>query len=116
MCEVLGLNAWKCLHEDIGSHVIGGTIVQDDVAFFNHKVDEMIMNIDMLCASVKASILSECDGTLVVTEESSGFREQAKDLTNELSKPDSFLRGLACSNILSFHCRQCDQLLLLQTP
>ena len=60
--EVLDLDAWECLGEYVGSLVVRGDVQKSNRAGLNGVANEMIADLDMLCAGVIRPVLSERDG------------------------------------------------------
>lgn len=69
--KFLVLDTTEWLGEDVGDHVIRGTVLHRDVARGNSLADEMEVNVDVFGASVERSILGESDRALIVTEKCS---------------------------------------------
>ena len=65
-CEMLDFWGWKSFGEGVSDHVIGGTEYKSDFAIINYPVDEIEMDVNMLCAYVVLEILGEHNGRLVV--------------------------------------------------
>ena len=53
MGKVLEFDNWKRFCKYIGNHVLGWTIDEIDRVVLNTKLDEVISNINMLCACME---------------------------------------------------------------
>ena len=76
----------------------------------------MVMNVNVFCMCMIATITCQCNSGLIVTVECRWTRERLKHFTNESMKPECFFGGVHSSDILRFSCRECNELLLLQSP
>ena len=54
------------LGEDVGHHVVGANVGQDDSAGFHLLSDVVVLDVDVLAALVVLRVLAECDSTLAV--------------------------------------------------
>ena len=75
------------LGEHISYHVICGAVNKMDRPLLNDPVDPMVPHIDMLGLQIVLVIVCECNGCLIVGEESGGGLEVTKYLSDEAAKP-----------------------------
>ena len=99
-CEVLNLHGRESLCEDVSGLVISWAVDELNRASLNGVADKMVAYVDMLHLSMVQAILGEHDCGLVVAMEGGGLGERAKDLTDEVSQPDSLLCSVHGSNVL----------------
>jgi hypothetical protein len=52
MSKILELDHWKRFCEDVSDHIFGKTIYKVDRLVLNTKLDEVIANVNMFCASI----------------------------------------------------------------
>ena len=104
------------LGEHISDHVVRGAVNKLDQPLLHDPVDPVVMHINVLCAWVVLIVACRCDGCLVVQKEGGGALDGAKDLRDEVAKPEGFLAAMCCCNILTFSGGQGDNLLPLQGP
>ena len=99
--EMLCLRTRKGFSEDVGCHLLGRTINQLDRASLDDVTNEMIMDINVLCAGMVMSIFRECNGRLTVTEQCGWLLVWPENLRNELMKLYCFLCSMCSSDIFS---------------
>src|SRR6266404_7298764 len=75
----------------VHNHVSGGAIDQAKHTVFHNPVYKMVMHINVLCVGVKLVVIRECDGQLVVGEQSYCVIEWAEDLCQHVVKPYALL-------------------------
>ena len=89
--EFLELDAAEGLGEDVGDHVVGAAVMDDDIAAFGGLANKMKANVDVLGASVKRGVLREANGALVVTVDRGGLRRRLVQVRKELACPQDVL-------------------------
>ena len=92
---MLRLDTWKSLGKGIGDHVIRRTIEKTNGAILDRESDKMITNVDMFGSSMVIAILRKSDGGLIVGIKDCGMIERLEDLSNESTKPESFVCSIA---------------------
>ena len=103
---MFGLQGWKGFSKDVGSHVVGRTVLETDLLLFDSVADEMEADVDVFGASMKTVVLCKSDGGLVVRVDSDWCVDLAKDFRDEVAKIDSFFGSMSESDILSFGGRE----------
>jgi hypothetical protein len=79
-----------------------------DITDGNRFLDEVKVDLDMLCALVLNEIGEEIDGTDIVIVYESALQQQNMELLDELSEPTSFSHTVGHDAILSLGARAGD--------
>jgi hypothetical protein len=74
------------------------------------------MNDNVFRTCMIATVVSQRDSGLVVTEKGCWLCQWSEHLSNKASKPKSFFCGMHSRNIFGFRSGKSDEFLLLQTP
>jgi len=111
--KVLHLGRGQCLGGGVGHHVVHWTINKPDGALLNDPANPVVLHVDVLCAWVVLVVTHECNGRLIVREQSGGGCDIAKYLRDEAAKPQGLLASMRCCDVLAFSGRQGDNLLSL---
>ena len=81
----------KCLCEHISYHVLRRAIPLVNHFIFNLLTIEMVLHINVLCASTLLGVLGKCNAPLIVTHDGGGLLLHAPYISHELSKPNGLL-------------------------
>lgn len=90
------------LSKSISDHFISRNVRKENCPGQNLLSDEMPLNVNVLCTSMKLRILAQCDGALIISMDlDRRSREYVANVyfTKELGQPDGLLRGIDLSNI-----------------
>ena len=86
-------------------HKSSGSILQRYFSSFNLFPNEMMLNINMLGASMVLEIVSKCEASLVICKDGDRWEHLVlaiQNLTEEEANPNCFLSSLPECHILSF--------------
>ena len=61
--KMLCLDAQQGFCEDVCCHVVGWAVEQDNLSFVNNELNEVITDVDVLCAHVEMAIFGQGDHT-----------------------------------------------------
>ena len=112
--EVLHLGGGQCLGEGVSHHVVRQAIDEPDGTLFDNPADPVVPHVDVLRARVVLVIACECDGRLIVGEQSGGGCDGAENLGDEAAKPQGLLAAMRRRDVLALGGGQGDDLLSLR--
>ena len=104
------------LGEDISRLVDRGDGEQLEIAFLEMLVSDVAVDLNVLGAFVEDIIMSNVNGTTIVTIKKSGSGLWSIHVSQELAKPDKLVGGVGKGMILSLSTRMGNHILLLTTP
>jgi hypothetical protein len=99
--------AGERLCENVGNHVVGGTIDNESMPISNGLADKMEAIVDMLGACVERSIFGQRDGRLImiVTEKSRWSGDWYGKFDEKFPEPEQIFGSVSESDILGFCAR-----------
>ena len=102
--------------EDIGRLVGRGDGEQLEIAFLEMLMSDMAINLDVLGAFMEDIVLSNIDGTPIITIKRSDDELWSIHVSQEPLKPDKLVSGVSKGMILSLGIETRNHVLLLATP
>src|SRR6266702_1051835 len=99
-CMAFHLPCGKCLGEQVGNHVVCGTINKFEDSSPHRVPDEMIM----LSSSMKVIGGGKRERRLIIAVKYGGGTDGAEKFADKASQPDAFLRGMHGCDILRLGC------------
>ena len=93
---------WMCegFREDVCYHIVHRAISEGHNLGIDSLTDEMKMSANVLQVSMESGIFWKRDGSLIVAEDSGGWKEWLYDFDYEFTEPDHFLRSVSECDVL----------------
>ncbi|GMQ05312.1 hypothetical protein CsSME_00050391 [Camellia sinensis var. sinensis] len=104
------------LSEDISGLIDGSDREKTNSTTGNMLANEMTINLNMFGAIMKNIIVSNLNGTLIVTIERGRIRRRNTHISKEPAKPEKFLSSISKSSVFSFGARAGSEGLFFATP
>ena len=93
---------WERFHEDVCSHFVSWAILDVNTFVCNSLTDVVEAYVDMLRSCMVIIVSCKMKGGLVVTEQSNGSGDGAKERFDELSEPYAFFGCMSRGHVFSF--------------
>jgi len=94
----------KCLGQDVCSHVVGWTVYEIDNFPRDALANEMVSNVDVLCACVIVVINRKRERGLIVAVKGCPSDQQGEQFAYEATEPDALLCGMRSRDIFRLRC------------
>lgn len=87
---------------NVGNHLGSKTVNKFQRVVVDDKMNEMVLNVNVLHSCMETFVFDKCDGGLAVRVQCHGKLKWSKYLCNESAQLDAFFGGVHCCSIFGF--------------